>query len=109
MTRRACSNLRGASVASRLSSMGRSLPGSAAGQGDRVDPRPVVAPAGGVDLRRPPELGGRQYQRLFEEAALVEVRHQGGERLVEGRAERLLHLLEVLAVRVPGADRRATV
>ena len=61
---------------------------AAAGEQDGVALRPVFAAAVAArDLRRAAELGGHNDQRLVQPAGLLQIGHQGVERLVEGRNE----------------------
>src|SRR5262249_39711662 len=80
---------------------------AAAGQDNRVDPRPVVSTSGRVHLGCPAKFRRRQHQGLVQEATLVEIVHQRGERPVERRTQQFFHLAEVLAVRVPRSGGRA--
>src|SRR5262245_4781958 len=43
----------------------------------RPDAGPVVAPAFAVQVRRPPELAGRDHERRVEQAALPQVSEEG--------------------------------
>ena len=53
---------------------------AAAGQGDRPGPRPVIAAIIAIDLRRPAELRHDDDERTGQQAALVQVVEQRGER-----------------------------
>ena len=47
-------------------------PDAAARKQDRPDLRPVIPAAGRIDLRRPSELGQRDDQRVFQQAAVLQ-------------------------------------
>jgi hypothetical protein len=46
---------------------------------------PMIAPAGGIDLRRPAKLADHDNQHLVEQAALLQVANQRGQGTVEVR------------------------
>ena len=73
----------------------------AAGEEHRIAVGPVVAAGPGIDLRRPPELPHRHDERRFEEAALVEIGDQRGERPIGDREEMMLVLARALGVSIP--------
>src|SRR5262249_40465850 len=75
---------------------------AAAGEGHRVAVRPMIAAGVFVDERSAAEITHPNYQRAVEQAALRQVFEQGGVRLFHRRNEALLHLVEVVLVRIPG-------
>ncbi len=78
---------------------------AAAEEQGRVDPGPVVAAGVLVDLGRAAELAPDDHGDVAVEAAVVDVLDQGRDPLVEQR-QVLAEPVEVVAVRVPEADRR---
>ena len=75
---------------------------AAAGQRQRPAVRPVIAAQVGIDDRRAAEFAHRDHQRGLQQAALVQVFHQRGERAVERRRQPIAVALVVVAVGVPG-------
>src|SRR5436190_16927124 len=75
---------------------------AAAGEPDAEAPMVVVA-AGSLRGGRAAELAAPQHQRVFEQAALLEVDEQGTDRLVDFAAQ-LFMLRRVLRVRIPGLE-----
>ena len=56
-----------------------------------------------VDRRSSTEFSVDDDQNFVEESSFFEVRKQSVESGVQGRGQRVLHFLEVIAVRVPGS------
>src|SRR5262245_43934096 len=71
------------------------------GQGETEYRAPVVTAAQVVDPRRSAKLADDHHQRLAQEAALLQVLHQGREADIEDRAEDVLQAIGVQGVRVP--------
>src|SRR4051794_12692041 len=69
-------------------------------QDDVERPRIMIAPAPSVDPRRPAKLAHPYHQRAIEHAALLQVGHQLGHRLVD-RAVIVRGTIEVVVVRIP--------
>ena len=79
---------------------------AAAQHGQAPGPRVVVAArlgAAGVDVRRAAELAHPDHQRAVEQAAVLQVVDQRGDRRVDLPGERL-DAVEVVLVRVPAAE-----
>src|SRR3569623_1546448 len=77
-------------------------PQASAGQGDGVDPRPMIAARRAIDFWRAAEFCRGQDGNAIRRTSFVQICHQRREGLIKRRAERVAHLPEVIAVRVPG-------
>ena len=77
------------------------VPQAGAGQGDGVDPWPMIAARRAIDFWRAAEFCRGQDCDAIRGAALIEILNESREGLIKRRAERISHLSEVVAMRVP--------
>src|SRR5579862_1667448 len=68
----------------------------------------MVAAVGTFAARGASELGGPDYYRVFEQAALLQIFEQAGDGFVHGSAEAAVIFLQIL-VRIPGVSGLAVI